>query len=218
MFSSAQGECARFQRQHGDAFRCGSTRVVDGSEAGTAPSAQGARRIRPRSSDRARSVCSSRTRGWSTCPNRTDGQDSHRDMAALDSSFSAFNGMAQSLSQCIELGQIDASQASASLLAVKDEVQHSVRDWARGLSEKSTRMVGELLEHQQEHLSMVSSSLRSSADNQVDLVLGSTADLVDAVIATARDHLATEAAAASRAKQLANDAATSEVGDKSRTR
>ncbi len=63
--------------------------------------------------------------------------------------------MAKHLSRSVEHGQVDDSKASASLLEVKDEVQASVRDWARGVSNKSTRMVEDLLEHQQEHLSMV---------------------------------------------------------------
>lgn len=91
---------------------------------------------------------------------RADRQESQRDTAALDSSFSAFNDMAKHLSKSIKHGQADASQASASLLAVKDEVQAFVRDWARGVSEKSTRMVEDLLEHQQEHLTMVSEQIR----------------------------------------------------------
>jgi len=82
-------------------------------------------------------------------------QGSQRDMANLETSFSAFNKMTNHLAKSIDHGQVDASQASASLLAVKDEVQASVREWARGVSDKSTRMVEDLLEHQQEHLSMV---------------------------------------------------------------
>ena len=77
-------------------------------------------------------------------------------MANLETSFSAFNKMAKHLSKSIDHGHVGSSQASVSMLAVKDEVQASVRDWARGVSEKSTRMVEDLLEHQQEHLSMVS--------------------------------------------------------------
>jgi hypothetical protein len=42
-------------------------------------------------------------------------------------------------------------------------------------------------------------------------VLGSTADLVDAVISTAREHVAAEAAAATRSRQLAADTANAEV-------
>ena len=77
-------------------------------------------------------------------------------MASLEASFTAFNAMAKHFAKSIEHGQSSALQASASLLAMKDEVQVSVRDWASGVSEKSTRMVEDLLEHQQEHLSMVS--------------------------------------------------------------
>ena len=83
-------------------------------------------------------------------------KESQRDMANLEASFTAFNTMAKHFAKSIERGQSSASQASASLLAMKNEVQVSVREWASGVSEKSTRMVEDLLEHQQEHLSMVS--------------------------------------------------------------
>ncbi len=77
-------------------------------------------------------------------------------MAALDASFSSFNKMTKHLAKSVERGHVDTSQASTTLLAIKDEVQASVRDWAQGVSERTTKMVEELLEHQQEHLSMVS--------------------------------------------------------------
>lgn len=60
-------------------------------------------------------------------------------------------------------------------------------------------MVDDILEHQQEHLSMVGS------------VLESTADLVDAVINTAREHLVVELEAAQRSKQYALEMANAEV-------
>jgi kinesin family protein 11 len=77
-------------------------------------------------------------------------------MLALETSFSAITELAGQLSKQHKKGLHEASETSAALLKVKDEVQTSVREWAKGVSEKSTRMVGELLEHQQEHLSMVS--------------------------------------------------------------
>ncbi|CAD6590162.1 MAG: kinesin motor protein cin8, partial [Tremellales sp. Tagirdzhanova-0007] len=126
-------------------------------------------------------------------------EESQRDMANLEASFTAFNTMAKHFAKSIERGQSSASQASASLLAMKNEVQVSVREWASGVSEKSTRMVEDLLEHQQEHLSMVGS------------VLDSTADLVDAVISTARDHLAVEAQSSVRLNQLTSDTANAEI-------
>jgi kinesin family protein 11 len=60
-------------------------------------------------------------------------------------------------------------------------------------------MVDDVLEHQQNHLAMVST------------VLGSTADLVDNVITTTRTHLASEAAAAERSKALAHQTAAAEI-------
>lgn len=60
-------------------------------------------------------------------------------------------------------------------------------------------MVDDILEHQQQHLSVVEG------------ILGSTADLVDAVITTARTHLAQEIQDAQVAKQHAVTMANSEV-------
>lgn len=60
-------------------------------------------------------------------------------------------------------------------------------------------MVDDVLEHQQNHLAMVST------------VLGSTADLVDAVILSTRTHLAAEAQAAERSKALAHQTAATEI-------
>jgi len=99
----------------------------------------------------------------------------------------------------MQQGNIDASEASRSLLEAKNSVQQSVRDWASGVSAKSTKMVDDVLEHQQNHLAMVST------------VLGSTADLVDNVITTTRTHLASEAAAAERSKALAHQTAAAEI-------
>ena len=86
-------------------------------------------------------------------------QNSQRDLAAMDTSFTSFNKYAKHLAKSIEQGHADASQASTSLLAVKEEVQSSVRDWAKEVTENSTRMVDGLLEHQQDHLKMVTASL-----------------------------------------------------------
>ena len=60
-------------------------------------------------------------------------------------------------------------------------------------------MVEDVLAHQQEHLSLVES------------VMGSTADLVDAVIATARQHVREEREAGNKSRQLAVDTANDEV-------
>ena len=60
-------------------------------------------------------------------------------------------------------------------------------------------MVDDVLEHQQQHLTMVSS------------VLGSTANLVDVVILSTRQHLAAEAEAAEKSKVLAHRTAAAEI-------
>jgi kinesin family protein 11 len=60
-------------------------------------------------------------------------------------------------------------------------------------------MVDDVLEHQQNHLAVVST------------VLASTADLVDHVITTTRNHLESEAAAAERSKALAHQTAAAEI-------
>lgn len=62
-------------------------------------------------------------------------------------------------------------------------------------------MVDDILEHQKEHLTMVSS------------VLESTADLVDAVIVTTREHLSLELESAQRSKHEAITMANDEVCD-----
>ncbi|OWZ37339.1 kinesin family member 11 [Cryptococcus neoformans c45] len=126
-------------------------------------------------------------------------QATKHDLAALDRSFVAFNDLSQKLAASNEKGQREASDLSKSLLAVKDEVQNSVREWAQDVSERSKSMVDELLGHQQQHLTAVSS------------VLESTASLVDAIIATTQEHLAAESASALRARDLAIQTSSSEI-------
>ncbi|WVR09342.1 hypothetical protein IAU60_006408 [Kwoniella sp. DSM 27419] len=121
------------------------------------------------------------------------------DQQALDRSFSAFNDLAKRLSASNEKGQREAAESSKAILAVKEAVQSSVQDWAKGVSERSERMVGESLEHQQEHLDTVGS------------VLGSTADLVDAVISTTLSHLSAERQAGQRARDLALRSSSAEA-------
>jgi hypothetical protein len=94
---------------------------------------------------------------------------SKHDLAALDTSFAAITDLATQLSKQHKKGQHEAGETSTALLKVKDEVQSSVRDWAKGVSEKSTRMVGELLEHQQEHLSIVR-SMRAHSRRVADVL------------------------------------------------
>lgn len=74
-------------------------------------------------------------------------------------------------------------------------------------------MVEELLDHQSEHLSMVwpLMDIRIRLIVQVTSVLDSTADLVDAVISTARDHLKAESAASARSQNLAEQASQIEI-------
>ncbi|OCF35784.1 kinesin family member 11 [Kwoniella heveanensis BCC8398] len=126
-------------------------------------------------------------------------QTSQADQRALDKSFSIFNDLAKRLSASNEKGQKEAAEASKAILAVKEEVQASVRQWASGVSERSEKMVGDLLEHQQEHLDTVGS------------VLGSTADLVDAVISTTLAHLSSEADSARKTRDSALQASSSEI-------
>lgn len=124
---------------------------------------------------------------------------SQQDLASIDAALLAFGSSAETLSSSIQRGEVDASEAGRSLLEAKNSVQQSVRSWAQGVSDKSTKMVDDVLDHQQNHLSMVSS------------VLGSTSDLVDAVILSTRTHLAAEAEAAERSKILAHRTAAAEI-------
>lgn len=128
-----------------------------------------------------------------------DVQTSRQDCSSIDNALATFSTSAETLSTSIQRGNVDASEASRSLLEAKNSVQQSVQDWASGVSAKSTKMVDDVIEHQQNHLSMVST------------VLGSTADLVDTVITTTRTHLASEAAAAERSKTLAHQTAAAEI-------
>ncbi|WVO21392.1 uncharacterized protein IAS62_002700 [Cryptococcus decagattii] len=126
-------------------------------------------------------------------------QATQHDLAALDRSFVAFNDLSQKLASSNEKGQREACDLSKSLLAVKDEVQSSVREWVQGVSDRSKSMVDELLEHQQQHLTVVGS------------VLDSTASLVDAFITTAQEHLAAESVSALHARDLAVQTSSSEI-------
>lgn len=85
-------------------------------------------------------------------------------------------------------------------MAIKNEVQASVRSWSQEVSERSTQMVGDLLQHQGQHLSVVGG------------VLESTAELLDAVISAARDNIQSQAEAFAQAKQKATSAADAELG------
>ncbi|ADV23717.1 Microtubule motor, putative [Cryptococcus gattii WM276] len=126
-------------------------------------------------------------------------QATQHDLAALDRSFVAFNDLSLKLASSNEKGQREASDLSKSLLAVKDEVQSSVREWAQGVSDRSKSMVDELLEHQQQHLTAVGS------------VLDSTASLVAAIITAAQEHLAAESVSALHARDLAVQTSSSEI-------
>ncbi|WWC93278.1 hypothetical protein V866_000111 [Kwoniella sp. B9012] len=124
---------------------------------------------------------------------------SQSDLKNLDKSFSAFNDLAKKLSASNEKGQKESSESSKAILAISEEVQSSVRDWAKGVSGRSKGMVDDLLEHQQEHLNTVAS------------VLGSTADLVDAVLSTTLSHLTVSSSSAIKSKDLALQASSSEI-------
>jgi kinesin family protein 11 len=126
-------------------------------------------------------------------------QTSRQDIASIDEALATFGASADALAASIQRGNVDAGEASQSLLEAKNSVQQSVQDWAQGVSNKSTQMVDDVLEHQQHHLAMVST------------VIGSTADLVDNVIVSTRNHLASEAKAAERSKALAHQTAAAEI-------
>ncbi|RSH85668.1 kinesin motor protein cin8 [Saitozyma podzolica] len=81
---------------------------------------------------------------------------SRSDIAALDASFASFSELTKSLGRSIEQGKADAATTNESIRKVSDEVQASVRQWAATVGERSGKMVEDLLEHQQGHLSMVS--------------------------------------------------------------
>lgn len=83
-------------------------------------------------------------------------QASRQDVAELEKSLAVYQKTAEGLIQSIEAGRMEAAEAGETLLRVRDEVKGSVRQWARGVSDKSTEMVQGLLAHQEEHLSMVS--------------------------------------------------------------
>ncbi|WRT68693.1 uncharacterized protein IL334_005673 [Kwoniella shivajii] len=124
---------------------------------------------------------------------------SQSDLQSLEKSFSAFSDLAKRLSASNEKGQKEASESSKAILALKAEVQSSVQEWAEGVSERSRSMVDELLEHQQEHLDTVST------------VLGSTVNLVDAVLTTTLSHLEFESSSAIRSRDIALQASSSEI-------
>ncbi|WVW85300.1 hypothetical protein I302_107338 [Kwoniella bestiolae CBS 10118] len=124
---------------------------------------------------------------------------SQTDLQDLDKSFSVFNDLAKKLSASNEKGLKETSESSKAILAIREEVQSNVREWAKGVSERSKGMVGDLLVHQQEHLNTVAS------------VLGSTADLVDAVLSTTFSHLQVTASSAIKSRDLALQASSNEI-------
>lgn len=128
-----------------------------------------------------------------------DIQESQLHMAELDASFATFDDLAKSLAKSIEGGKIDATEASAAMLAVRDDVQASLKAWASGVSSKTTSTVEELISQHRDNLDMVSS-----------VVEGTTA-LVANVIHAAREHVATQSAAFTRAQELAASAAAAEI-------
>lgn len=72
----------------------------------------------------------------------------------------------------------------------------------------------DLLEHQHQHLTMVSTPSAYQVSvliRQVTGVLDTTADLIDNVISAAQTHLASEVAAAAHTKRLADQAASTEI-------
>lgn len=125
--------------------------------------------------------------------------DSKTHMAELDKSLGVLDGLASALAASIEEDKARSVDASASILAVKDQVQSSVVVWAQAMEARSTKMVDELVEHQRSHLSTVGS------------VLDTTATLVDSVIAAAREHVSAQNEHVERARDLASRAASDEI-------
>ncbi|TXT09198.1 hypothetical protein VHUM_02672 [Vanrija humicola] len=126
-------------------------------------------------------------------------EESQLHMAELDASFDAFDDLAKSLARSIEEGSANAAEASAAMLAVRDDVRASVQAWASGVSAKTTSTVEELISQHRDNLDMVSS-----------VVEGTTA-LVANVIHAAREHVSAQAAAFAKAQDLAASAAAAEI-------
>lgn len=125
--------------------------------------------------------------------------ESRNHMAELDKSLGALNDLASRLAGSIEEGKSQTADASKAILAIKDEVQSSVVAWATAMEARSTKMVDELVRHQQSHLATVGT------------VLDTTTALVDNVITAAREHVAAQAASITKARLLASRAAVDEM-------
>lgn len=86
-------------------------------------------------------------------------QDAEKELADLDTAFALLNETINDLASSVDQGKLEASEISSGLLDIKNNVQASVRQWAQQMSDKSCAMVEGLLEHQKEHMSIVSLSV-----------------------------------------------------------
>jgi hypothetical protein len=152
---SSQGTGSRIQRRRGDDIRQRPAGALGRAptRSRTFPDASGG--VWSDAQERAGEACRVRTRSES-CRQHSLTQTSRSDIAALDASFASFSELTKSLGRSIEQGKADAATTNESIRKVSDEVQASVRQWAATVGERSGKMVEDLLEHQQGHLSMVS--------------------------------------------------------------
>lgn len=88
---------------------------------------------------------------------RESEEASQRHSAAIDTALAALVANTGELSAGLQQGCRDAHSTSQAISRAKDAVQSSVQDWAAALNDKSAKMVGDVLDHQQEHVSMVGS-------------------------------------------------------------
>jgi kinesin family protein 11 len=129
----------------------------------------------------------------------TNSQESTAHLRELDTTFNSFNGLVKTLSSSIDEGKLGGSDATTQILAIKDEVQASVRSWSQDISARSTQMTEYLLDHQEEHL------------NVVGKVLDSTTQLLDAVITAARENIASQAMTFATSQALVTKATDAEI-------
>lgn len=126
-------------------------------------------------------------------------KESQQHLNDLNDSFQAFNRLAETLASGIEASEVDAEQASAAILAVKEDVASGVRSWAESVTTRSSEMVDEMVAYQVTQLA----SVRTAFD--------STAGIVTEVIMAAREVIAEHAAASQRAEEKISKAAEAEL-------
>lgn len=77
------------------------------------------------------------------------------ELASLETSLKQFNDNAKNLARSVEKGKLEMVDCSEKISGLNEEIKEGVREWARGVTERSGKMVEELLEHQKEHLTVV---------------------------------------------------------------